>query len=393
MFNRMMGQCPSLVEWGDMDKRGTGIFVNIAGDPGHALMQDWSFHTEREDDTQSLLYSNSAKACDESLLNRLEKARAKLPKDIQERADKLRKEFVPLTGNCGIMLKTYIMEAFCGETSDDDSTLPTLWCVPCTSAANCGVSSLGCTRCYRYGLPPNLYDLVQEMGRVNRLLNGVTGEHAYHVYINVSTFLSLWIRAQRQVDQHVRERNEMQLYEVLRFLVLPDGCYHDKIEGQFEHPATYARRGACDDQCSYCNGDYKDFAGRISKEHLIGALQANIFDRGAVRADKLVTFLTDKSNTNRLKKSVWGETKEVSCGQVHGVVLMLFASGLLELRLSDPNMAGRQNILAKDVMVFLSKYSATDINGEKYDRLKISDPSAWPRFQLRTIRPSNTGPH
>ena len=106
-----------------------------------------------------------------------------------------------------------------------------------------------------------------------------------------------------------------------------------------------------------------------------------------------MTFLTDKSNTNRLKKSVWGETKEVSCGQVHGVVLMLFASGLLELRLSDPNMAGLQNILAKDVMVFLSKYSATDINGEKYDRLKISDPSAWPRFQLRTIRPSNTGPH
>ena len=120
MFNRMMGQFPSLVEWGDMDKRGTGIFVTIAGDPGHALMQDWSFHTEREDDTQSLLYSNSAKACDESLLNRLEKARAKLPKDIQERADKLRKEFVPLTENCGIMLKTYIMEAFCGETSDDD---------------------------------------------------------------------------------------------------------------------------------------------------------------------------------------------------------------------------------------------------------------------------------
>ena len=37
VFNRMMGQFPSLVEWGDMDKRGTGIFVTIAGDPGHAL--------------------------------------------------------------------------------------------------------------------------------------------------------------------------------------------------------------------------------------------------------------------------------------------------------------------------------------------------------------------
>ena len=390
-FNKMMGQFPSLVEWGPMDKRGTGIFVQIAGEPGHALMNDWLFHTEHNEDTQSLLYSNSAKACDESLLARLDKARAKLPKDIQQTAEKLRKEFVPLTGACGIMLKTYIMEAFCGE-GHEESTLPTLWCVPCTSAANCGVSSLGCTKCYRYGLPPNLYDLVQEMGRVNRLLDGVPGEHGYHVYLNVSTFLSLWIRAQRQTDAHVRERNEMQLHDVICFLVLPDGCYHDKIEKHFERPATYVRRGACDDQCSFCNGDYKDFCGRISKEHLIGALQANIFDRGAVRADKLVTFLTDKANTNKLKKSVWGETADVSAGQIHGVVLMLFASGLLELRLSDPKLAGRQSILAKDVMVFLSKYSETDVNGESYDKLKIHNPMAWPQLQFRTIVPSSTGP-
>lgn len=243
-------------------------------------------------------------------------------------ADRLGKEFVPLTGGCGIMLKTYIMEALCGEGAEE-STLPTLWCVPCTSAANCGVSSLGCRTCYRYGLPPNLYDLVQEMGRVNRLLDGVPGEHGYYVYLNVSTFLSLWIRSQRQTDADVRVRSEMQLYEVLRFLVLPEECYHNKIEQLFERPATHARRGDCDDQCSYCNGDYKDFCGQISKEHLIGALQANVFDRGAVRADKLVTFLTDKANTNKLKKSVWGAKAVVSAGQLDGVVLMLFASGLL----------------------------------------------------------------
>ena len=100
--------------------------------------------------------------------------------------------------------------------------------------ANCGVSSLGCRRCYRYGLPPNLYDLVQEMGRVNRLLDGHPGEHGYHVYLNVSTFLSLWIRSQRQVSVPVRNRNEAQLYEVLRFLILPTGCYHDAIEGHLE---------------------------------------------------------------------------------------------------------------------------------------------------------------
>ena len=163
------------------------------------------------------------------------------------------------------MLKTYIMEAFCGEATEEYE-LPTLWCVPCTSAANCGVSSLGCRRCYRYGLPPNLYDLVQEMGRVNRLLDGHPGKHGYHVYLNVSTFLSLWIRSQRQVSVPVRNRNEAQLYEVLRFLILPTGCYHDAIEGHFEQMSTYARRGNCNDQCSYCNGDYRTLPAEFQRD-------------------------------------------------------------------------------------------------------------------------------
>lgn len=176
----------------------------------------------------------------------------------------------------------------------------------------------------------------------------------------------------------------------MKYLLMPDKCYHEALEQYFENPATYTTRGGCEENCSFCNGDYKRFTGPISKEHLIGALQANIFDRGAVRADKLVTFLSDKKNTSKLKKSIWGEKGSASTGQIHALVLKLFASNLLELRVSNPDLVGTKNLLAKDVMVVLSKLTVTDINGEQFDKLRIHDKNEWAGFQFRSSVPRDT---
>lgn len=73
----------------------------------------------------------------------------------------------------------------------------------------------------------------------------------------------------------------------------------------------------------------------MSKPALIGALQANIFARGAVRADKFVSYITDKKNTNKLMKSIWGEKANTTVGQIHGLVLMLFAANIVELKVAD----------------------------------------------------------
>mmetsp|Transcript_15948 Transcript_15948/g.27187 ORF Transcript_15948/g.27187 Transcript_15948/m.27187 type:complete len:113 (+) Transcript_15948:1065-1403(+) len=111
--------------------------------------------------------------------------------------------------------------------------------------------------------------------------------------------------------------------------------------------------------CSFCNGDYKKFAGRVSKPQLIGALQANIFDRGSVQADKLVSFLTDEKNTNRLRKNIWGEGVGVTSGQIHALVLMLFAAELVTLELANGAKVGSKDIKFKDVHVQLAKVSVT----------------------------------
>ena len=147
----------------------------------NSLIKQWEKDAKFDIDAQSLIMTNSALACDKSILPRLEKA----AKNIKHDAVK-QKRFVSFTGDCGLMLKMYLMQCFCNPNNDTIS----IWCMPCTSAANCGVSSKHCKQCYRYGPVQNLYDLVQEAGRVDRLHNGIRGDQNYRVYLNVTTFIT-----------------------------------------------------------------------------------------------------------------------------------------------------------------------------------------------------------
>ena len=65
-------------------------------------------------------------------------------------------EVMPLTGDCGIMQKVFLMAAFCGKATydnedrddDDEYELPNIVVMLATSAANCGVSSKDCLQSY-----------------------------------------------------------------------------------------------------------------------------------------------------------------------------------------------------------------------------------------------------
>ena len=194
-FNKLTGQFPDFVSWGRMDKRNVGIFNRICGSPVHAILNDWERDVTANPDGQSLVYSNSAKACDESLLLRLEARRDKLPKELSHTIDGELKEILALTGECGIMLKSYLMAVFCGE--DIVEGLRRVWSMPCTSAAECGLSSKRCSKCYRCGSCPNWHNFVQEMGRVDRAHSALLGEHNYVLYQDVPLFLQLWLRCMR----------------------------------------------------------------------------------------------------------------------------------------------------------------------------------------------------
>ena len=138
---------------------------HIVGKPTYSLIADWTKVAAKQPTQQSLIYyPNSAMAYKEVLIPRLTTARAKIPVNNGV--------FLAITGDCGLMLKWFLMAAFCGvksDSNDDDSnaSLPKI-CMSCTSTANCGVSSDKCTSCFRLGPPPAWHEMVQDMGHVDR---------------------------------------------------------------------------------------------------------------------------------------------------------------------------------------------------------------------------------
>lgn len=219
---------------------------------------------------------------------------------------------------------------------------------------------------------------------MNRNLDIILGTHFFTQYLNVTNYISMWMRSMRQKKAEVRKRHLTQLFLRLRNTVIPDMCYHEQAEEYFENPLTYKSRGGCDGQCSFCNGDYLRFCGPISKSHLVGALQTRIFDQGSVRADKLVTFITDKKNTSQLKKNIWGgKISAVSQGQVHALVLMLIATDCLTLDLSSSSKIGSDYIKPSDVIISLTKTVVESEGNEPFDEFIINQDDCWTKFQLR----------
>ncbi len=186
-FNLLISRFPTIVFWGEMARRNITFNVQICGLPVTSIMNAWMAKAMEQPTKQTLIYSNSAAACDGQLLNRLSIVARKIPFDNGR--------FLSLTGECGVMLKSFLMASFCGDEtvfSDNNnaipssegntSVLPRIWCMPCTSAAICGISSLNCTTCFCLGPPPSWHEMVQEMGRVDRMHNSVPGT------------ISLWLR-------------------------------------------------------------------------------------------------------------------------------------------------------------------------------------------------------
>lgn len=382
-FNNLIHRMPSVVVWGDMKRRNVGIFVNTVGNPICAFLSQWSSHIQEDPTKKSLVYCNSATVCEGSLLSRLESAHNKLPPEVKDCIGKF--SLVAFTGKCGVMMKSYLMDAFSGES--EDKSLPNIVCMPCTSAANCGVSSKLCTRCYRIGPPPNILDLVQEMGRVDRSHTGALGANSYHIYLNVPTYIQLWIRTQMDANAAIRSRQAEYLLLTLKHLVLPSKCLHQIIEEHFENPASREDIGPCSNNCSYCLcREWRErVSGEISKSKLINILHANIFINGSVPADKLVgMFTSDKGR--HLRSNIWCGRSTKNPGKAHGLVLMMIAAELIHLRFqSSYSPTPGQGVSMSKVEFVLSKETVCDDDGERYDTLSICIDSNWDAFQLQSL--------
>ncbi len=215
------------------------------------------------------------------------------------------------------MLKSFLMASFCGEDAAD-TKLPNIWCMACTSAANCGVSSKRCTACFRIGPLPSWHEMVQEMGRVDRSHTCEEGSNTYNIYLNLNNFLTLWLRVHAEPNKSVCVRLMDDLMDIFKLLVLPRCCYHNVIEEYFEHPTSYESEPSCNNQCLFCDGTYANMCGPISKARLIALSTISVVENGNVSAMSLLSMISSPSN-ERVKEAIWRGKKDVTAGSVHAL--------------------------------------------------------------------------
>ena len=114
--------------------------------------------------------------------------------------------------------------------------LPKIQIVAATKSAEAGINGKHLVFGKVSGLPASLYELVRQMGRVDRVGTNAAGTNTntYEVHINLNSYVSLYVCIMQCDCERERRVQLRQMHEVLSMLVLPKTCYHVAIERKFE---------------------------------------------------------------------------------------------------------------------------------------------------------------
>ena len=254
---------PDFILWTEMARRRITMDVLVSGCPTSNIAKRSKKDLKKDPTMKMIWYTNSKTKAEESLVPSAEKILEELG---------IEGEVIPLTGGNGIMDKVFVMDAFGRLASEIDNNpgdpnavddpmyyaLPNLVVMPATSTANCGVSSAKCYRSYRIGPPPSMYDLVQEIGRVDRVGDLPPGANTYEIHLSVPLFVSLFVRVMSVPDKAERNKQLVAIYEVLAITMVPTLCQHSTMELYFERDTQASDKSPCGKFCSFCTGRAKN---------------------------------------------------------------------------------------------------------------------------------------
>jgi hypothetical protein len=232
-----------------------------------------------------------------------------------------------LHGETGSAMKAYVIEAFSSPEGHSRFLHINAVVLIGTSAANCGIDSQSCGAVGREGPPAHLVDLEQERGRIRARAAGYDFE--YMISISVSTWSSLLLRISESNDADDRRRQQNDLMEVLRLLVLPSCCIHVALERIFGRPAV-ADAPPCAAKCWFCEPSLglgrhvKVVRGEIER------ILRSTFVKGSATSDTVTSLL----HIGRV--SIWGDAKAT---KMHAgrLLLQLIAAGILQYAVNKPN--------------------------------------------------------
>jgi superfamily II DNA helicase RecQ len=256
-FSSIMSVKSTHIHWGPMARRGISFCVSVLGEVSNCISNEIVVYLKHNPTYKVIIYSNSKSAAEGHLLALSKKSMA---------SNSVDGDAIPLTGDSGLMMKNWLVALFSGSIQSQASNLRVLLA---TSAANCGISSIFSFLAVRYGFPPTLVDLLQEMGRVCRGPRSAGDLHdRYHVYLNCNLFLSLLLRIKWETPVKERSIQLNDLMAVVRFLVLPSRCYHISLEEYFEDPSIFFNREPCYTKCAFCLGEVAELTTTFRKQRL-----------------------------------------------------------------------------------------------------------------------------
>ena len=125
------------------------------------------------------------------------------------------------------------------------------------------------------GFPASLYELVQQLGRVDRSGTAEPGSNTYEIHVDLYSYVSLFIRIMQVDNPEERKVQLKQLHEVMLFLVVTTACYHKVIEEYFEWERANDKRD-CMHYFSKCLKEVGGFTKRVNMEGLQSMLEDKV---------------------------------------------------------------------------------------------------------------------
>ena len=283
-------------------------------------------------------------------------------------------DVLDITGDSALAWKAMAVESFAGQLPAQDRAIVNCVGVVATAAANCGLSSpvVGCA--VREGVPANVTDYAQELGRVAR--GTVPGDPRiapeFTVVASLGTVGFMLRRIWRGTQDDPEERRQLtaEFEEVLRFVMLPQGCLHAALEHHFREscccPPTEAAcccgraaataaplPPACGNKCSVCRGESS--GQPVERGGLVRLLSTAVFIDGwqplAAVADKLWAAPWEQ---------LW--RRKPARSDVDGLVIRLLAAGILATRVTESAVlrgaAGADGRVALTILVNWSQQHA-----------------------------------
>ncbi|KAL7529642.1 hypothetical protein ACHAWF_003062 [Thalassiosira exigua] len=343
-ISELLGKKPDFVVWTSMNRRRFFFEVVGSGNPTQTTATCIGQDLERKPEMKVIWYTNSKRKAEDSMVPAAENALDRLGIDG---------ESMPCTGDCGIAPKGFVTAAFRGDKElfsrpqraeladavidDEMCDQANLRILPATAAANCGISSDLCERCYRVGLPPNLYDLVQEMGRCDRTRLLPADENRCEIHVSFPIVIDLYVRIMKQKDKAQRERELVALFQVLQLALTPKDCFHIAMERFFEQDRPESERTPCRHYCSFCTGGHDELTGVFRRKELSGLLVSKCFNGSSPTHKDFPKFI--KGVKNDIYEP--GEAPDEVVGPIHALCLQMVANGIVDLAISD---AGRFHI-------------------------------------------------